>query len=191
MSDFIYGSELQEHHCRLGWEFFVFRKSDTDAKDDHRHGLRFFASWESGMGGEKWINDLVISGKAEFLKAGGLFRSYTLTAGIFVDVLRDGVPQHTGPVVVGGLALDALRAAWWCFGRLLGLALVIQLAVPLIRCGLADLIRLNFDGMGDDEGDGGAGRRATVGRLDTLLHDTLLVNGDGRNFLVLGFRLFR
>lgn len=101
MSDFIYGSEPQEHHCRLGWEFFVFRKSDTDAKDDHRHGLRFFASWESGMGGEKWINDLVISGKAEFLKAGGLFRSYTLTAGIFVDVLRDGVPQHTGPVVVG------------------------------------------------------------------------------------------
>jgi hypothetical protein len=101
MSDFIYGSELQEHHCRLGWEFFVFKKSDTDAKGDRRHGLRILARWESGMGGEKWIDDLVTSGRAEFLKAGGLFHAYTLTASTLVDVLSDGVPQHTGPMVIG------------------------------------------------------------------------------------------
>lgn len=98
---FIFGSELQEHHSHLGWEFFVFKKSDTDAKgSSYRHGLRFLASWECGIGGEKWIEDLVAAGKAspqheEFM------RTYVVTAGVMNDFLRNGIPKHTGPDVVG------------------------------------------------------------------------------------------
>lgn len=99
--NFIFGSSLEEHHCHLGWEFFVFKKSDTDAKgSSYRHGLRFLASWECGLGGEKWIEDLVASGQAS-PQHQGFMSTYVVTAEVINDVLRNGIPKHAGPDVVG------------------------------------------------------------------------------------------
>jgi DNA-directed RNA polymerase subunit RPC12/RpoP len=98
--NFIFGNDKEEHQSHLGWEFFVFKKSDTDAKGPYRHGLRFLARWESGLGGDKWIEDLVASGKAS-PQHQEYMRTCSVSAGVINEVLRNGIPKHTGPDVVG------------------------------------------------------------------------------------------
>jgi hypothetical protein len=98
---FVFGCDTREHQSHLGWEFVVFKKSDTDAKGSpYRQGLRFLASWECGLGGEEWIEDLVAAGKASPQKH-DFMRTFVVTAEVMNDILRNGIPKHTGPEVVG------------------------------------------------------------------------------------------
>ena len=100
--NFIFGlGPIQEHFTRLGWEFYVFRKSEVDTRGTSRHGLRYYASWGSSIGGEQWIDDLVSSGKAQLISNNGLFQSFALPASEIREILRNGPPCHKGPPVIG------------------------------------------------------------------------------------------
>jgi len=98
---FIFGNDHQGHHSHLGWEFIVFRKSDIDAKgSDIRHGLRYLARRECGLGGEKWIDDLVSTGKA-VPQNRKFVRSYIVNVEVLKTIIEVGIPKHEGPDVIG------------------------------------------------------------------------------------------
>ena len=100
--NFIFGvGPIQEHFSRLGWEFYVFRKSEVDTRGTSRHGLKYYASWGSSIGGEQWIDDLVSSEKAERISNDNLFQSFAFPASEIREILRNGPPRHNGPPVIG------------------------------------------------------------------------------------------
>ena len=84
----------------LGWEFFV-RKQSYAGADGHAAEGAPLASWKASLGGTQWIDDLVTNSKAADLGGDGYPNRYTVAAGTMLAVLRQGLPRHDGPLVLG------------------------------------------------------------------------------------------
>lgn len=84
----------------LGWEFLVSRQRG-DGDEDGTGAAPVLARWQAGLGGTKWLDDLVSKGVASDLGGDGYPIRYTVPAGILVAVLGEGPPKHGGPVVIG------------------------------------------------------------------------------------------
>jgi hypothetical protein len=84
----------------LGWEFFVTRQRQGGPIESGAKGQPL-ARWMAGLGGTKWIDDLVAEGTATDLGGNGYPCRYTVTAGALANVLKHGLPEHKGPPVVG------------------------------------------------------------------------------------------
>lgn len=83
----------------LGWEFFIFRQGEDGR--DYARWERALARWQAGWGGDEWLDDLVSQGAATDLGGNGYPNRYTVRAGALVAMLRDGLPKHDGPPVIG------------------------------------------------------------------------------------------
>jgi hypothetical protein len=85
----------------LGWEIFIDQKRKPMSVNSSAP-CPGIASWRAGLNGTKWIDELVASGQARDLGQNqGYPCRYELTAGVLACVLRQGVPQHQGPLVIG------------------------------------------------------------------------------------------
>jgi hypothetical protein len=83
----------------LGWHLVIYPQSVQVAGT--RSDLDHIASWKAGLGGTRWIVQLCASGDAVDLGGDGYPNRYLITAAVLRAVLRDGVPQHDSPPVVG------------------------------------------------------------------------------------------
>ncbi len=75
----------------LGWEFFITRGQNQ----------QFVASWLAGVGGTRWLDDLVSKGSAKSLGGNGYPDKYEICGEVLSSVLANGVPEHDGALVIG------------------------------------------------------------------------------------------
>lgn len=91
---------MEEHFSFLGWEFFV-RRQDGAVAGGTGTATETLARWKAGLGGDKWLHDLVSEGLAANLGGNGYPNRFTVSAGVLVSVLAAGPPSHGGPPVIG------------------------------------------------------------------------------------------
>ncbi|HSP31283.1 MAG TPA: hypothetical protein VLO13_04635 [Halomonas sp.] len=84
----------------LGWEFFITRQIGIGTVTRNKDAP-VLASWLASVGGTEWLNNLVTAGVAAHLDGNGYPSLYSIPAGALVEVLRDGLPKHDGPLVIG------------------------------------------------------------------------------------------
>ena len=65
---FIEPEDNRPHFSRLGWETFIYIKSDFDKHPNRPRDAPRLARWESGMGGVDWLDKLEESGQAEYVQ---------------------------------------------------------------------------------------------------------------------------
>ena len=83
----------------LGWDFVVYAGAvQGDNVEPSRPRL---ASWSTGPGGTAWIEKLCTTGEAVDLGGNGYPKRYVMTAAVLRAALREGVPRHDSPPVVG------------------------------------------------------------------------------------------
>jgi hypothetical protein len=86
----------------LGWEFYVIRQADVDHHDREAEASRLsLATWRAGLGGTRWLNDLVTRGVAFDRGGTGYPHRYEVRAGVLLAAISHGIPKHTGPLVIG------------------------------------------------------------------------------------------
>jgi len=91
----------------LGWEVFVLREKDSSTR---RTAGLWLASWETGLFGLQWIDELVKQGKAADLGGNGYPNRYTTSANLLFPILMSGLPENESPPVVSDDY--ALPAGW-------------------------------------------------------------------------------
>ena len=85
----------------LGWEFFVIRQSNSALAEGTQEGA-LLASWRTGLGGTRWLQDLVEAGVATDLGGnGGYPWRFAVPAHAVVAALAQGPPKYTGPPIFG------------------------------------------------------------------------------------------
>jgi len=84
----------------LGW--WIVISSQTPQELDHEvDKSAILATWESSVGGKKWLDALVSNGNATQVQFGGYPCRYTVAAKHVFPLIQDGPPKHTAPLVVG------------------------------------------------------------------------------------------
>lgn len=86
----------------LGWDVLVFREVVGSPKA--------IARWETGVFGLDWLDDLVKADKAIDLGGNGYPNRYSVTAGILLPLLAEGLPSNRSPLVIGD---DYSRPPGW------------------------------------------------------------------------------
>lgn len=84
----------------LGWEIMIQRGANKAPFDASSKG-QLVANWMTGLGGTRWLDDLVKSGHAIDLGGNGYPCRYAIAVGTLLRVLRTGTPQADGPAVIG------------------------------------------------------------------------------------------
>ena len=84
----------------LGWYFVIYPQRVLVAGLKLEDSVRL-ATWETGLGGTKWIAQLCTLGQAVDLGGNGYPNRYVIPAGTLARVLQQGVPSHTSPPVIG------------------------------------------------------------------------------------------
>jgi len=84
----------------LGWGINIWRQIDP-ASTPARERRGFIAAWEAALGGTKWLDALVVQGKAVSLGGNGYPLTYKAPASVIASQLATGPPRHSGPVTVG------------------------------------------------------------------------------------------
>ena len=84
----------------LGWQFFIQIRGD-EARNPKDGKGSLLATWEAGLGGTDWIEQLVVQGKAKDLGGNGYPNRYTVTAMTLKNALAGGLPRHGGPPTIG------------------------------------------------------------------------------------------
>jgi hypothetical protein len=91
----------------LGWGINIYRTNLRDTPDHWRVREVFveeceLASWDVGLGGIDWLEELVRLDKATLLgRNSGYPVSYQSTAGVILPIIAAGVPRGTNPPVIG------------------------------------------------------------------------------------------
>lgn len=91
--------DMEDPSSHLGWEFLIYRKLDVDAAGTTSN-VPNLASWETGLGGMQWIEALEKAGRATY-RPGKDTPGYFVSAGVIAEILKNGVPAHEGPLVIG------------------------------------------------------------------------------------------
>jgi hypothetical protein len=90
----------------LGWYFCILRSAEASPGLTANNSLQL-ASWEAGLGGTKWIDDLVSSGTATDLGGNGYPNRYSAQANDLVAALRALVAHQSRSIDLAKLeALD-------------------------------------------------------------------------------------
>ncbi len=88
----------------LGWRVIVTQLApeEYEAATDIDRRTKMLASWEVGLGGTDWLDELIKEGKASLLSDnGGYPCRYTAKACDVLPLLMAGPPPHAGPPVFG------------------------------------------------------------------------------------------
>jgi hypothetical protein len=85
----------------LGWGFTIQLLSNKLLSENSQSRMPPFAKWQASLGGTDWIEALVKKGLADKLFSDGYPNSYLLRASTLLEILEDGVPDHSGPTVIG------------------------------------------------------------------------------------------
>ena len=70
------------------------RKSDAPE-------ARALATWQTGINGMDWLEELVAKGIGADLGGNGYPNTYEMPAGVMLAILANGIPKHGGPTVAG------------------------------------------------------------------------------------------
>jgi hypothetical protein len=83
----------------LGWQIYIgTQKSRNQSLADHSA----IAKWTTGLGGDRWLSELVQTGRAEKLKEScGYPDFYVSKAKYIVPLISKDLPQYDGFFVVG------------------------------------------------------------------------------------------
>ncbi|MCA3252256.1 MAG: hypothetical protein ACK5JG_12325 [Pseudomonadota bacterium] len=84
----------------LGWYFVIYPQRILVAGMKLEDSARL-ASWKTGLGGTKWIEQLCNLGQAVDLGGNGYPNRYVVPAATLSHVLQQGVPSRTSPPVIG------------------------------------------------------------------------------------------
>jgi len=93
----------------LGWDFSVYPLRFMDGPGQPRKDATL-ATWETGLGGLDWVEELARRGRAVSLGGNGYPFRFVLTAAELRPILETGLPRPTGPAVVGD---DYFKPADW------------------------------------------------------------------------------
>lgn len=87
----------------LGWWIRVYAQTpeQIEAATPEEGRAAVLAQWEAGLGGLRWIERLVESGRAQRLSAGGYPNRYIARAADLLPLLVNGPPSHEGPAMIG------------------------------------------------------------------------------------------
>jgi len=91
----------------LGFEVYIFPKShyiaDPKVWEREERWKHLLAAWSTGLGGLKWIDDLVKKGEAIDLNIGGevLLCLYGTKLSTIKHVLKGNIPKPDDPPVIG------------------------------------------------------------------------------------------
>lgn len=87
----------------LGWFIIISTQTpeqrDASSSSPDKEGN--LASWEAGIGGTDWLNELVKQGKAARLSFGGYPSRYTAAARDVFPLIASGPPAYKGVPVIG------------------------------------------------------------------------------------------
>ena len=92
----------------LGWQIFILRQAPKEPAN-----TQTLASWEAGLGGLAWLDDLVKAGRATCLGGDGYPLRYTANSTTVAAAISHGPPHHKGPVVLGE---DYITPSGWIDG---------------------------------------------------------------------------
>ena len=82
----------------LGWDVQVFRRHES--RPDATGELPL-ASWQTGVSGLRWLDDLVQRGQAVDLGGNGYPNRYSIAANVLIPIISAGLPANDNPVVIG------------------------------------------------------------------------------------------
>ena len=84
----------------IGW--WIVIADQTPEERDTGIGRReaVLANWETGVGGNSWVQRLVDEGKAVQLLSGGYPNRYTAKANDVLPLIANGPPARNDPVVI-------------------------------------------------------------------------------------------
>ena len=82
----------------LGYGIVIIRQSDAGLSYEQRSPL---AEWDTGLSGKKWLDQLVVKGKAIYLGGNGYPLKWAVAASTVLAVLGSGPPKHDSPPVFG------------------------------------------------------------------------------------------
>jgi len=89
----------------LGWEIYINRKPFDTSGSIHEDRLideSLLATWQTGINGCNWLEDLIAQGKAKYLGSyGGYPRSYSAKAEDVIPLILKLQAKTDGPSVVG------------------------------------------------------------------------------------------
>ncbi len=78
----------------LGWDIYA------TCLDANKKKINI-ASWSTGLGGCRWLDDLMKQGLAKDLGGNGYPNTYELTLDTLLDRIIPSPPSDNGPVVIG------------------------------------------------------------------------------------------
>ncbi len=85
----------------VGWWIVIAAQTPQERDADADRKAAVLASWEAGLGGDRWIRRLVEEGKAVQLSFGGYPNRFTAKACDVLPLIANGLPDHEGPTVIG------------------------------------------------------------------------------------------
>ena len=96
----------------LGWNIGVYRQGTeaTEPATFESDSADRVAVWQTGLGGLRWIDDLVEQGRAVALGGNGYPLRYTARAADLVPVIEQGPPNANTHWIYG--VNDTLGPAW-------------------------------------------------------------------------------
>lgn len=87
----------------LGWEVFVYRQGTKTPEN-------LIARWRTSVFGLEWLDQLVEDKRATGLYGSGYPNHYSVTAGVLLPIITNGLPANNSPLVVGD---DYILPAGW------------------------------------------------------------------------------
>jgi hypothetical protein len=82
----------------LGWWIVITAKTPQELDLAVNDKSAILATWEAGVGGASWIEELVRADKAHVYRLrGGYPNRYSALAGDVLPLIADGPPSHTAP----------------------------------------------------------------------------------------------
>jgi hypothetical protein len=86
----------------LGWYIVVF-VADSESSDNKQSLTEKtrLASWNSGIGGRNWLDQLVTENKLLDLGGNGYPYTYSGKALVVLPIIASGPPSHDGPDIIG------------------------------------------------------------------------------------------
>ena len=85
----------------IGWWIVISKQLSEKAEADADVQSEVLAKWGTGLGGEDWINNLVLEGKASQVLKGGYPNRYIAPAVHVLPLIESGPPSHEGPGIIG------------------------------------------------------------------------------------------
>lgn len=94
----------------IGWWIVISTQTPEERRQAVDRKAFILATWEVGLGGLDWLEQLVAQGHAGRLRSDGYPNVYVAAAEVVQPLLEDGPPAHRGLGVIGD---DYVMPANW------------------------------------------------------------------------------